>query len=73
MFEGLFQPMHLVVILIIVLIIFGPGKLPQIGAGIGKGIQEFKKAISEIDKTHAETELKDNKKTEPTKEEKKIS
>lgn len=50
MFEGLFQPMHLLVILAIVLIIFGPGKLAQIGAGLGKSIREFKKALSEMDK-----------------------
>ena len=46
MFEGLFQPMHMIVILAIVLIIFGPGKLPEIGAGLGKSIREFKKALS---------------------------
>ena len=50
MFEGLFQPMHLIIILAIALIIFGPGKLPQIGAGIGKSIREFKKAISTDEK-----------------------
>ena len=36
MFEGLFRPMHLLVILMIVLIIFGAGKLPEIGEGLGK-------------------------------------
>lgn len=46
MFEGLFQPMHMIIILAIALIIFGPGKLPQIGAGLGKSIREFKKALS---------------------------
>lgn len=45
--EGLFQPMHLILILLIVLIIFGPGKLPELGAGLGKGIREFKKAMKE--------------------------
>ncbi|MDA8159311.1 MAG: twin-arginine translocase TatA/TatE family subunit [Desulfobacteraceae bacterium] len=45
MFEGLFQPMHLLVILAIVLIIFGPGKLPELGSGLGKGIKEFKKSM----------------------------
>ncbi len=50
MFEGLFQPMHLIIILAIALVIFGPGKLPQIGAGIGKSIREFKKALSTDDK-----------------------
>ena len=46
MFEGLFQPLHLMIILGIALIIFGPGKLPELGAGLGKSIREFKKAVS---------------------------
>lgn len=50
MFEGLFQPMHMILILAIVLIIFGPGKLPEIGAGLGKSIREFKKALSAEEK-----------------------
>jgi sec-independent protein translocase protein TatA len=37
----------LIVILIIILIIFGAGKLPEIGSGIGKGIRNFKKATHE--------------------------
>ena len=45
--EGLFQPMHLIVILAIGLVVFGPGKLPRIGADLGKSIREFKKAISD--------------------------
>ena len=38
---------ELIVVLIIVLIIFGAGKLPEIGSGIGKGIKNFKKATHE--------------------------
>ncbi len=38
---------ELIVILVIVLIIFGAQRLPEIGAGIGKGIRNFKKALSE--------------------------
>ena len=38
---------ELIIILIIVLIIFGAGKLPEIGSGIGKGIRNFKKATQE--------------------------
>ncbi len=45
MFEGLFQPMHLLIILVIALVVFGPGKLPDLGAGLGKGIREFRKAM----------------------------
>lgn len=58
MIEGLLQPMHLLVILIIVLIVFGPGKLPQIGSGLGKSIREFKNALSEDDKKSIENETK---------------
>jgi sec-independent protein translocase protein TatA len=47
MFEGLFQPLHLIIILVIVLIVFGPGKLPQLGEGLGKGIRSFKNAMKE--------------------------
>ena len=46
MFEGLFQPMHLIVIFGIALLIFGPKKLPELGKGIGEGIRGFKRAIA---------------------------
>lgn len=46
MFEGLFQPLHLMIVLGIALIVFGPGKLPELGSGLGKSIREFKKALS---------------------------
>jgi sec-independent protein translocase protein TatA len=44
---GLFQPMHLLLILIIVLIIFGPSKLAGIGKELGKGIKNFKDSMSD--------------------------
>lgn len=47
MFEGLFQPMHVLFILVIALIFFGPGKLPELGSGLGKGIREFRKAMAD--------------------------
>ena len=40
---------ELIIILVIILIIFGAGKLPEIGSGIGRGIRNFKKATSEMD------------------------
>ncbi|MBC7545867.1 MAG: twin-arginine translocase TatA/TatE family subunit [Candidatus Sericytochromatia bacterium] len=40
---------ELVLILIIALVIFGPSKLPQIGASLGKGIRDFKAAMQEIE------------------------
>jgi len=45
MFDGLFQPMHLLVIFGIALLVFGPKKLPELGKGIGEGIRGFKSAI----------------------------
>jgi sec-independent protein translocase protein TatA len=50
MFRGLFQPMHLIIILVIVLIIFGPSRLGEIGKGLGESIRGFKKSMSEDDK-----------------------
>jgi sec-independent protein translocase protein TatA len=41
---------ELIIILVIILIIFGAGKLPEIGSGIGKGIKNFKKATTDSEK-----------------------
>src|SRR5438132_466014 len=41
---GALQPGHLIVILVIVLLIFGPGKLPELGRAMGDGLRELKKA-----------------------------
>ena len=45
MFEGLFQPTHLLIIAGIALLIFGPKKLPEFGKGLGEGISGFKSAM----------------------------
>jgi sec-independent protein translocase protein TatA len=45
MFDGLLQPIHLLVIFGIALLVFGPKKLPELGKGIGEGIRGFKTAI----------------------------
>jgi sec-independent protein translocase protein TatA len=47
---------ELVLILIIVLIIFGAGKLPQLGEGVGKAIKGFKKSVHEADAIEAEAQ-----------------
>jgi sec-independent protein translocase protein TatA len=51
MFEGLFQPMHLLVILAICVLVFGPKKLPELGSGLAKGIRAFKDGIKFEDET----------------------
>jgi sec-independent protein translocase protein TatA len=50
MFEGLFQPTHLLVLLGIALLVFGPKKLPELGKGIGEGIRGFKAAVKDEEK-----------------------
>jgi sec-independent protein translocase protein TatA len=47
---GALQPAHLIVILVIVLLIFGPGKLPELGRAMGDGLRELKKATGGDDK-----------------------
>jgi sec-independent protein translocase protein TatA len=55
MFEGLFQPMHLLVIFGIALLVFGPRKLPELGKGIGEGIRGFRAAIKDDEKPASKT------------------
>jgi TatA/E family protein of Tat protein translocase len=43
---GVLQPWHLIVIVVIVLVIFGPGKLPMLGKAVGDSVRDFKKAVS---------------------------
>ena len=64
MIGGVGMP-ELLVILVIILIIFGAGKLPEIGAGLGKGIKNFKKATSEPMDSLEKTEKLEEKKSNP--------
>ena len=57
----LFAPSHLLVLLVIILIIFGPSKLGDVGGALGKAIKDFKKAMNE------EPEVKPTAKAEETK------
>jgi sec-independent protein translocase protein TatA len=65
MFEGLFQPMHLLIIFAIALLVFGPKKLPELGKGLGDGIRALKEGMKDKDhdakaevKTDPEPEVK---------------
>jgi sec-independent protein translocase protein TatA len=49
MFEGLFQPMHIIVIFGLALLVLGPKKLPELGKGLGESIRGFKSAMSAKD------------------------
>jgi sec-independent protein translocase protein TatA len=60
MFEGLFQPMHLLVIFGIALLVFGPKKLPELGKGIGEGIRGFKSAMKAEEEMPANTTIAAN-------------
>lgn len=51
MFEGLFQPMHLLVILAVGVLVFGPKKIPELGKGLGEGIRGFKDALKSSQET----------------------
>ena len=42
-------PAELIILLVIVLIVFGAGRLPEVGAALGKGIREFRKAQTDAD------------------------
>ncbi len=58
MIGQLFQPMHLLLIAFIALLVFGPSKLPQLGASLGKSLREFKKGL---DSSEQPEKLQDTK------------
>ena len=58
MFEGLFRPMHLLVILVIALLVFGPKRLGDIGKSLGEGIRALRQGVRD-DKPASESEPSD--------------
>jgi sec-independent protein translocase protein TatA len=65
MFEGLFQPTHLIIIFAIALLVFGPKKLPELGKGLGEGIRALKEGMK--DNPPASTEQNKNSESKETK------
>ena len=61
MFEGLFQPMHLLVIFFIALLVFGPKKLPELGKGLGEGLRALKDGMKEHPADQVKTVSPDQK------------
>ncbi|MDQ6695463.1 MAG: twin-arginine translocase TatA/TatE family subunit [Chloroflexota bacterium] len=55
MFEGILQPTHLAIILVIVMIIFGPGKLAGMGRTLGQSVRELREGAAGIDSTQTGT------------------
>ena len=66
-----FSMPELVLILVIALVVFGPGKLPEVGKALGKGIQEFRRATTGGDQSKEEPIQVQPVKAETIKEEKK--
>ena len=56
MLDNLFQPTHLLVILFIALLVFGPKKLPELGKGLGEGIRSFKESMNAKDEATKKAE-----------------
>jgi sec-independent protein translocase protein TatA len=67
MFDGLFQPMHLLVIFFIALLVFGPKKLPELGKGIGEGIRALKDGMKDASAEPKEASTQTTPSTQTTK------
>jgi sec-independent protein translocase protein TatA len=63
MFEGLFQPSHLIVIFFIALLVFGPRKLPELGKGLGEGIRALKDGMKDNPPAQASSDQSKNTET----------
>ena len=61
--EGLFQPLHLLLIIAIALLVFGTSKFAAVGRGLGEGIRNFKAAMKEGEEPKKPEEKKEEKKS----------
>ncbi len=59
--EGLFQPFHILLIIAIALLLFGPAKFASLGKGLGEGIRNFKSAIKEGSEEKKEEKAEEKK------------
>lgn len=60
--EGLFQPLHLLLIIAIALLVFGTSKFAAVGKGLGEGIRNFKSAMKDPEKEEAKKKEEEEKK-----------
>ncbi len=58
-------PFELLLVLILALLILGPGKLPEVGSAIGKTLREFRRATSEVDEAVKAADISDATSTKP--------
>jgi sec-independent protein translocase protein TatA len=61
----LLQPSHLMIVLLVAFVFFGGKKLPELGAGLGKGIRSFKESMKEVTADHDKIDTVSEKKSEP--------
>jgi len=61
--EGLFQPLHILLIIGIALLVFGTSKFAAVGKGLGEGIRNFKSAMKESEPEKKETKTEEEKKS----------
>ena len=63
--EGLFQPLHLLLIIAIALLVFGTSKFAAVGKGLGEGIRNFKSAMKDPEADKKEAPKEEEKKSKP--------
>jgi sec-independent protein translocase protein TatA len=60
--EGLFQPLHILLLVAIALLVFGTSKFSALGKGLGEGIRNFKTAMKEGEEPKKEEKVKEEEK-----------
>lgn len=63
MFEGLLQPSHLIIILIVALLALGPKRLPEVGRSLGTGLRSFRESLAEDPDGRRPSELEHDERT----------
>ena len=65
MIENLLQPQHLLIILAVALLVFGPKKLPELGKGLAQGIKSFREGIKQVTNEAADTTPRNSETEKP--------
>jgi sec-independent protein translocase protein TatA len=70
---GSLSPIHWLIVIVVVLLLFGPSRLAGVGKGLGEGIRSFKKGLSDDEKKEEEEKAEQKRLAEKTGDEKKVS